>query len=216
MNERERLIAELLPPELALHPSRGSGFIDREVMVELVVNRGWTKAAAAEFFEVSGAAVTRAFQRMEIAVAKNIPAQQAGQALMTAQLSDSGARLASLAEQAQYILDLVSVVIKTDENAEAGREARYKLRRLAGPKGSLGDLAVKLLGESRKQLEFIFAMQREAFNMKRVEEFQGVVMDEIKAAAPEVQQRIMARLVQVQAFRSSLDIPGGNVNFAQD
>lgn len=202
--------------ELKDHTSRGSGSIDRKVLTELMVRHGWNQSQAAEYFSVSGPAVCKTLKRMELAVARNIPAQQAGQELMKAQLSDSGARLASLAEQAQYILDLVSVVIKTDENAEAGREARYKLRRLAGPKGSLGDLAVKLLGESRKQLEFIFAMQREAFNMKRVEEFQGVVMDEIKAAAPEVQQRIMARLVQVQAFRSSLDIPGGNVNFAQD
>lgn len=215
MNERERLIADLLPPELALHPSRGSGFIDREVMVELVVNRGWTKAAAAEFFEVSGAAVTRAFQRMELAVAKNIPAQQAGQALMTAQLSDSGARLAALAKQCQDILDLCSTVVSaSDEYLPAVIEAKSKLRRLVGTKGSVGQMAVALMGEARKQLEFVFNMQREVFAMKRVEEFQGVVLDEIKAASPEVQQRIMVRLTQVQAFRSSLDLSGGGADFA--
>ncbi|OGR34248.1 MAG: hypothetical protein A2051_08405 [Desulfovibrionales bacterium GWA2_65_9] len=53
---------------------------------ELVTRRGWTKAAAAEFFGVSGAAVTRAFQRMEVAVARNIPAQQAGAELLKAQV----------------------------------------------------------------------------------------------------------------------------------
>lgn len=214
MSEQGGLNTDAALGDLATHPSRGSKRIDQAILVDLVVTRGWTRAAAAEFFDVSGAAVTRAFQRMEVAVAQNIPAQLAGAELLKAQLSDSGARLASLSEQAQYILNLVSVVLRTDEANEEGREARYKLRRLAGSKGSLGDLAVKLLGESRKQLEFIFSMQREAFNMKRVEEFQQVVLEEIKLASPEVQQRIMSRLTQVQAFRSSLDISGGGADFA--
>ena len=36
-------------------------------------------------------------------------------------------------------------------------------------------------------------------------------MEEIKAAAPEVQKRIMERLVQLQAFRSSFEISGSGV-----
>ena len=66
-----------------------------------------------------------------------------------------------------------------------------------------------VMGEARKQLEVAYKIQSETYSLRRVEEFQAVVLEEIKTAAPEVQQRIVARLQEVQAFRSATDFQAG-------
>ena len=81
----------------------------------------------------------------------------------------------------------------------------YRLKRLAGQKRDLLSFLVSLQGEIRKQLEFDFNMRKEIYNIRQVQDFQDVVLQEIKATAPEVAQRIVARLTEIQATRSSLD-----------
>lgn len=201
--------------ELAAHPSRGSGAVDHAVLAELVGRRGWTQTRAAEFFAVSGAAVSKALKRMKLAISRDTAAGQAAPALLEAQL-DTGERFKAMAKQCEDLLQLCRIV--TDDGMDRAKvaEAQAKLRRLAGPKGNLGELAVKLMSEGRKQMEFTFAIQKELYNLKRVEEFQAVVLEEIKAASPEIQQRIMERLAKVQAFRQGVEISqnSGGASFA--
>lgn len=200
--------------DLADHPSRGSGRINKAVMAQMAA-LNVSQVQIAEFFAVSEGAVSRMKGRLGVAIARDVATGEAGSQLLQANLL-SGARLVSLAEQCEALLKMCRMVAEAeDEWAADVVEARNKLRRLAGSKGSIGAMAISLMGEARKQLEFVHNIQRETYNLRRVEEFQQVVMDEIKAAAPEVQQRIMARLNQVQAFRSSLEISGGGADFAQ-
>lgn len=211
MNESGDLSAVL--GDLADHPSRGSRRIDKAVMAQLAV-RGLNQSQIAEFFGVSGAAVSRMRTRLDLVIDRDVATGQAAGMLLEANLL-GGARLVALARECEGLIKLCSTVAHADDQyAPEVREAMNKLRRLVGAKGSVGQMAVALMGESRKQLEFAFAVQRETYNLKRVEEFQQVVLAEIKAASPEVAQRIVARLEQVQAFRASTDISGGGVNFA--
>jgi|GEM_PF-2431300 hypothetical protein len=212
MNESCELDATL--GDLADHPSRGSRAIDKAVMVSLAA-RGLNQAQIAEFFGVSGAAVSKMRKRLEVAISRDVTTGQAATQLVEANLL-SGARLTALAQECEGLIRLCSVVVHAkNEFAPEVQDAKNKLRRLVGVKGSLGQMAVSLMGEARKQLEFAFKIQSETYNLRRVEEFQAVVLEEIKGAAPEVQQRIMARLQQVQAFRASTDIPGsgGSLTF---
>jgi len=210
MNESGDLSAVL--GDLADHPSRGSGGINKAVMAQLAA-RNVNQSQIAEFFGVSGAAVSKMRKRMELVIDRDVATGQAASVLLEANLL-GGARLVALAKECEGLIRLCSTVAHADdEYAPEVREAKSKLRRLVGTKGSVGQMAVALMGESRKQLEFAFAVQRETYNLKRVEEFQQIVLEEIKAAAPEVRQRIMARLEQVQAFRSSVEISGGGANF---
>lgn len=194
--------------ELASHPSRGSNRVDDAVLVELVHGRGWKKQQAAEFFEVSGAAVTKGFKRIESVVNTAVATRGEASRLLSAQLEGSQ-RLSDLVAQCEELLGLCRLVTTGDQRAQEVFDARGKLQRLAGPKGNVGTLAVALLAEARKQLEFLFNMQREAYSLRRVEDFQSAVLEEIKAADPATQKRIMDRLVQLQAFRSSFEISGG-------
>lgn len=212
MNERAGMEARL--GDLARHPSRGAGQIDKAVMVDLAA-RGLNQAHIAEFFAVSGAAVSKMRKRLAVAVDRDVATTEAAGKLLDANLL-GGARLAELAEECKALIGLCSLVVHAqDDFAPEVREAKNKLRRLVDGKGSLGQMAVALMGEARKQLEFAFRIQSEAYNLRRVEEFQAVVLEEIKAAAPDVQQRIMARLAQVQAFRSATEIsgPGPSLTF---
>jgi hypothetical protein len=195
--------------DLAVHPSRGSGAIDEAVLVELV-RRGVAKGVhLADFFGVSGAAISKKLKRLQIFADRSVATGDAATKLMDAKLL-GGARLVALAESAQRLLTLCeTVVFAADEFAPNVIEAKSRLRRLVGLKGNVAAVAVALLGESRKQLEFVQGVQREVYNLKRVEEFQQVVLEEIRQAAPEVQQRITARLERVQAFRQGLDFSSG-------
>lgn len=96
-----------------------------------------------------------------------------------------------------------------DSDAKA-RAARYRLQRLAGPKRDLLSYIPVLQSELRKQLEFDFNMRKEIYNLRQVQDFQDVVLAEIQACAPEVAQRIVSRLAEIQATRSSLDFGNGN------
>lgn len=201
--------------ELARHPSRGAGQIDKAVMVDLAA-RGLNQTQIADFFAVSGAAVSRMRKRLAVAVDRDVATSEAANKLLDAHLL-GGARLAELAEECKSLIGLCNVVVHAqDEFAPEVREAKTKLLRLVdGKRGSVGQMAVALMGEARKQLEFAFKIQSESYNLRRVEEFQAVVLVEIKAAAPDVQQRIMARLAQVQAFRAATEIsgPGPSLTF---
>ena len=197
--------------ELARHPSRGSGAIDKAVMADLAARR-LNQAQIAEFFGVSGAAVSKMRKRLAVAVDRDVATTRAAGKLLDANLL-SGARLAELAKECETLIGLCSTVVHAaDEFAPEVREARNKLRRLVGGKGSLGQMAVALMGEARKQLEFAFRIQTETYNLHRVQEFQATVLEEIQRAAPDVQKRIVARLNEVQAFRAVTEFSNGDSN----
>jgi hypothetical protein len=105
------------------------------------------------------------------------------------------------------LLELVHTVLE-GETQEA-YSARAKLLRLAGGRSDLLTACVKLQGELRKQLELDFSMKAKIYDLKQVQEFQAVVLEEIGKAAPEVQKRITERLVEVNAARSALDFGAG-------
>jgi transcriptional regulator with XRE-family HTH domain len=197
--------------ELRNHPAHGSGSIDRELLAELVAKKNWSQRQAAEFFGVSESAVSKAMKRMKLAVSRDV-AMRSAPKVLEAHL-EGGDRLAKLVRQVEDLLGMLKLVIEGDQNDPAAVEARIKLRRLAGPKGNLGAIAVSLLGEARKQLEFLFNMQKEIYSLHNTEEFRAVVLEEIGKADPDVQRAIVTRMVQLNAFRSSLDFPDGGGNF---
>jgi hypothetical protein len=111
-----------------------------------------------------------------VAVDRNVATTEAAGRLLDANLL-GGARLAELAEECKSLIGLCNLVVHAaDEFAPQVRDARNKLRRLVGGKGNLGQMAVALMGEARKQLEFAYKIQSETYSLRRVEEFQAVVL----------------------------------------
>lgn len=183
-------------------------FTDEQL--QALIQEGKSQKEAAQILGVSEGAVSKRLKRLHIAVNRQV-ALFSAPAVLQRQLSVAE-QLDALGRQARELLELVHLVLHGDVyNDPKASDARRKLTRLAGKQNDLLTFLVKLQGELRKQLEFYFGMQKEIYSLKQVEDFQRVVLDEIQQCAPEVGQRIVARLTEIQATRSSLDfgIGGG-------
>ncbi len=196
--------------KLKLHPSYKSGKVDHDVLIKLLVECGMKQVACADFFDVSQAAVSKAKKRIDLAVSKDIALFSAPK-MIDAKISLAD-QLEALGKQCRELLEMVHVVLHGDQNSQEYRNCQSKLRRLAGSNRDLGGFLIKLQAELRKQLEFVFKIQSEIYSLKKVEEFQSIVLEEIQRAAPEVQQQIVGRLTEINAARSALDfgIGGGD------
>lgn len=179
-----------------------------EDLLRLIQGEGLSQKDAAARLGVSEAAVSQRLKRLQVAVSRNVALFTAGQ-VVERQLT-TAEQLDAIGRQVRELLGMIHVVLHGDQAASEYQATRAKLLRLAGRQRDLGKFLVELLAELRKQLEFDFNMRREVYNLKQVQEFQEVVMAEIRASDPEVAQRIVKRLVEVQATRTSLDFGSGS------
>lgn len=175
---------------------------------------GKTQAQCAKELGVSEGAVSKRRKRLNQAVARKTAVSEAGRAVIGQQVITLDAihgQVSAIAGQARGFLELVNAAMADDgpmvSNEERSRvfAARAKLAKLAGAKGVGGFLSSQM-DQLRKALEFIFNMHKEIHNIKKVEEFQRVVLEEIKAIDPDVAQRIAARLIELDAVRSATDL----------
>lgn len=112
--------------------------------------------------------------------------------------------LGVLVAQARRTMDLVETVIHgTDEEAYA---AKAKLNRLTGGGKNLMAVYTAMLGELRKQLEFYFQMRERYLSMKKIEDYQAVVMQAIKEIDPDVARKIVAKLVEMRALHAAVGV----------
>jgi len=169
-----------------------------------LIQEGKSQREAAALLGVSEGAVSKRLKAVGVAVNKQVALFAAPQVLQR-QLS-TVEQLEGLGRQGRDLLEMVHKCIHGDIGRDPeARDAMYRLKRLAGQKRDLLSFLVSLQGEIRKQLEFDFNMRKEIYNIRQVQDFQDVVLQEIKASAPEVAQRIVTRLTEIQATRSSLD-----------
>ena len=169
-----------------------------------LIKEGKSQREAATLLGVSEAAVSKRLKGVQVSVNKHVALFAAPQVLAR-QLS-TAEQLDAIGRQARELLEMLHLCLHGDSaNEQRARDAHYKLKRMAGPKRDLLSFIVSLQGELRKQLEFDFNMRKEIYNLRQVQDFQEVVLAEIKNCAPDVAQRIVSRLTEIQATRSSLD-----------
>lgn len=177
------------------------------------LEEGHSQKEAAEHFGASEYAISQARKRLERAVVRKTAVSEAGRQVIRQQVITLDAilvQVSGIADQARGFLDLINAAMADDgqgvsvEDRSRAYAARAKLARLAGSKGMGGFLSSQM-DQLRKALKFIFNMYKEIYNVKKVEEFQRVVLEEIKALEPEAAQRIVARLIELDAVRSATD-----------
>lgn len=195
------------------HPSRGSGKIDKELFAELLLTQKWSQKQIASFFGVGESAISQMKSRLQLEVNRHIGLFD-GAAVLDAQLAVAS-NISGLSQQTKELLEMINLVLHGSRSEDkkkrtAAWEAKVKLSQLLGSKGNLATMLASLQGELRKQTEFIFNMQKEIYSLKQVEFFQRTVLEAIQEESPETAQRIAAKLVEVQATRSSLDFGGGS------
>lgn len=164
----------------------------------------------ADVYGVNASTISRRLKKIGVAVNRRVALFDAGR-LVDAQM-DSAQQLRALGYQIREILELIHVVLHEPDGSTEYHKAAGKIRRLTGYKRDrdLMSYLVALQGELRKQLELDHRVTTDMYNLRSVMDFQNIVLEEIKSEAPEVQQRIAARLVELGMGRSSDDFTGGN------
>jgi len=163
----------------------------------------------ADVYGVNASTISRRLKKIGVAVNRRVALFDAGR-LVDAQM-DSAQQLRALGYQIREILELIHVVLHEPDGSTEYAKAAGKIRRLTGYKRDrdLMSYLVALQGELRKQLELDHRVTTDMYNLRSVMDFQNIVLEEIKAVSPEVQQRIAARLVELGMGRSSDDFTGG-------
>lgn len=164
----------------------------------------------ADVYGVHASTISRRLKKIGVAVNRRVALFDAGR-LVDAQM-DSAQQLRALGYQIREILELIHVVLHEPDGSTEYVKAAAKIRRLTGYKRDrdLMSYLVALQGELRKQLELDHRVTTDMYNLRSVMDFQNIVLEEIKGVAPEVQQRIAARLVELGMGRSSDDFTGEN------
>ncbi len=172
-----------------------------EKLLELIHQQGKSQKEAAAELDVSEAAISKRLKKIRVVVNNNTALFNAPR-LLDRQVGQME-QLEALSRQTRDLLQMIYTALHGEGHDYW--EARTKLGRLVGPKGNMAQFLVQLQDNLRKQLDFYFQIQKEAYNIKQIKEFQEVVMDEIKQLEPDAARRIVQRLVELNAAHSSLD-----------
>jgi hypothetical protein len=86
--------------------------------------------------------------------------------------------------------------------------ALTEARREGADRAALVDVILRLTAEVRQQLNLQLQISRALVDVRLIREFQDVVLDTIRAQAPEVARAIITSLKARRALRASADLPG--------
>lgn len=165
--------------------------IDQKILHHLLVSEGYSQRQAADYFGVSGAAISKCVKKLNINLTRHVGMERAK-------------------EVANYGLDVVRQL--NDINRTIRQELEWatrEARREEGDRKGLQRVIVELSGEVRKQLGFQLEVLRSLYDFKAAEEFQQEVLNAIGAVSPETRQAIIERLTQGRALRSAFTVSLG-------
>ena len=165
-----------------------STFTDADLRAYLD-NSGHTQADAARHFGISQAAIHQRLKRMRHLTSRVIALERAND-VVEEKLS-AAARL----ERVQGVID--------EELGWAVQEAR----REGGDRAALADVILKLAGEVRQQLGLQLSISRTLVDLRVVKEFHETVVEAIREESPETARRIVTRLKERRALRSTAELP---------
>lgn len=181
-------------------------FTDEELAEQL--RQGKSQKECADLYGVSESYVSKRKKRMQAGVSKDLSLFSAPRVID--QHVSYMDQLHGLSKQAREILDMIYTILQAEQFSPEYQVVYSKLVRLVGSKGSFGSLLIGMQAELRKQIEYFTNLQKDLYNLKQIKAFQDVVMEEIRKTDPEVAQRIVKRLVEINAVRSSLDMGTGS------
>jgi hypothetical protein len=153
------------------------------------MDAGHTQADAARNFGVSEAAIHQRLKRMRVLTSQVLALEKAGE--VVEEKLTATARL----EHVQQVID------------EALVWATSQARQEGADRGALADVILKLAGEVRQQLGLQLSISRTLVDLRLVKEFQEAVVEVIQSESPETARRLVARLKERRALRSSAELP---------
>jgi hypothetical protein len=153
------------------------------------LDAGHTQADAARHFGVSEPAIHQRLKKIRQLTSHVIALEKAG--TLVEQKLTAVERL----DRVQRVIDReLDVAVRKAEEPGADRAA-------------LAEVILKLAGEIRQQLGLQLQVTRTLIDLRELRDFQRTVVEVIAEEVPEVGRRLVARLKERRALRSSADLP---------
>ena len=158
--------------------------------LERLVSKGLGVSQIADELGFSKGSISKALKRLNVAVTKDVALRSASD--VVDQKLDAMGQLTHVNKLINNELDHIEESIQGASEKQRKDLRNQKLRHVA---------------EVRKQLGLFLNIAQTLYNAEEVAKFQGVVMEEIGHAAPEVRDRILQRLQRRRAIGSTLSFP---------
>jgi len=158
------------------------------IQLERLVSEGNGVSQIARKLGVTKGAVSKAIKRLNIAVTKDVALRTAPK--IADKKIDAMTQLTKVNDLIHSELNYIQTTIQTTSGTERKELQAQQLKHVA---------------EVRKQLGLLLNIAEALYNAEEVAAFQQIVLEEIGNAEPEVRDRILHRLNERRAIRSTLE-----------
>jgi hypothetical protein len=189
----------------------GKPKIDK-VKLSQMLRAGKTVKACSKFFSVTPGRISQIKKELNINVVKSVALENAHR--VVGKNLDAIDQLQKINHNANELLDLCMRWQRGDDEALQILESQMKKVRVGKTEQFVEEfkfkdpreLALKAMGEIRRQLKLQLEIFQTLYDMKAVEEFQTEVLEAIGGASPDVRNQIISRLSQKRAIRATIRI----------
>ncbi len=152
-----------------------------------LLRSGKSVTDVAKYFNVTPGAISQAKKELNVAVVKNMTMESAHK--VVAEEIDTLAQLRRINADANELLDTLRAEVVHDAGNKSSRE-----------------LALRTMAEIRSQLNLQLTIYQTLFDMQAAAEFQKTVLETIGEVAPDVRDRIISKLKERKAVRSTIAV----------
>jgi hypothetical protein len=185
-----------------------------KVKLSQMLRAGKPQKEIAQVFGVTESAISKAKKELNLCVVKNLALENAGR--VVDKNLNAIDQLQKINEHANWLLDLLMGWQKGDSEALQVLESQVATKKVrVGDKEEFvkefkfkdpRELALKAMAEIRGQLKLQLEIFQCLYDMKAVQEFQEEVLTAIGEASPDVRKRIIHRLNEKRAIRSTIKL----------
>lgn len=158
------------------------------MQLDQLVRKGKSVSEIAKELKVTKSCVSKALKKVEVANTKDVALRSAPE-IVDRQIDAMG-QLRKVNDLINNELDYIERNIQTATGTERKDFQRQRLEHVA---------------EIRKQVGLLLDIARTLYDAEEVAAFQKIILEEIGGAAPEVQERIVNRLNERRAIRSTFE-----------
>ncbi|SMP42395.1 hypothetical protein SAMN06295888_10278 [Desulfonatronum zhilinae] len=162
-----------------------------------MLREGKSKKHCAAHFNCSVSAIDQRIRKLEIVVSKDLVMNVKRAEKVAEESFDAVAQLKRIHKSATDSLAKL-------EGVMSGKVDPKELQPLLSGKTSVAEAHVKYLAEVRKQLDLSHNIFRSLYDMRQVQKFQQVVIEELQQADPTLAKRVIDRLAVRSVVNSSL------------
>jgi len=159
------------------------------IQLEQLVREGNGVSEIARKLGVTKGAVSKALKKLNVAITRDVAVRSAPK-IVEGKL-DAMSQLIHINKLINNELDHI------EENIQGASEEKRR---------ALQDQKLKHVAEVRKQLALLLDIAQTLYNAEEVAAFQRIVLEEVGNVAPEVRHKILHRLNEVRAIRSTIAV----------